>query len=635
MSGGSLFGRGTGRAEIRTQVARSVQTLPTWKIRVAGRWVCPFCTTLIKVSDMAQLVDLATNHLHEVCGSFQGGQGIERPLAELESFAAYQGLRREVRQRLLKSPSWQLLDVGRQWVCPYCATPTGVAIPPTSRMDSETLSGIVDHVEGCLDYDRGQGSERDLSSLKAALRGNNKRRQLAGEVRSRLEGDPIWRRKDPRGRWECPYCRGVQEDIDLSSTFKMFEDAPDRIARHLLDCQPYRDGESPAPLETTSRQGMGAYASGSGAMLFVADDDETLPPHLTQSQARAHWQAARSERTPIARPFEDDDDEDDALLPLAAPTLPPPTRTRKTLRELESSGEFLLIDTELPRASPTSGSERAPGGGLTPEGIEVDAWREEIERSLATVRGSGSAFGISEQSPEASLDLPDLISHGLDLGGLRLAARPPRGDFAEVVQLGQGRLALFVGGVTGDDADVPMIASLVVQLMREESGSNRDPADVLRQVNQTIHPDLDGRSFVAVTFALLDLASGSIRLARAGTSPPLLLRPGQPSIPLDIEGMVMGIDPGPLFANSLEVRTLVIEPDEFLLLYSNGLIEGRGEARKELGLDRLTRLLERYGRHEVDYFTDKFKEQYERFLGGSPQTQDACLLGLRRAANNL
>lgn len=637
MSGGSLFGRGSGRSEIRAQVARSVQTLPAWQIKVKSRWVCPFCTTLIKVSDMGQLVDLATNHLDESCAAFQGGRGVERPLADLKSFAAYQTLRREVRQRLLKNPSWQLLDVGRQWVCPYCAIPTGVAIPPTSRMDSETLSGIVDHVEGCGDYDRGRGRERNLSELKTALRGNNQRRQLAGEVRSKLEGDPVWRRKDPRGRWICPYCRETQTEIDLSSTFVMFEDAPDLIARHLLSCEPYREGKAPAPLEpASSRTSMDPYGSGSGAMLFVADDDdETMPPHLSAREARSRWSEAREERRrseSYARPFEEDEDD---LLPMAEPDpIPvakpvaqpePSTRSRRTLRELESSGEFLLIDDELPRAEVTPSGRVA----AAPE-VEVNAWREEIERSLATVRGSGSAFGIAEATPRGDADLPNLEAHGLELGRLRLQARPPRGDFAEVLELGQGRVALFVGGVTGEDADVPMIASLAVRLLREESAPRRDPAEVLQRVNQAIHPDLDGRSFVAVSYALLDLKGAQVRLARAGTSPPLVLRPREACQPLDIEGMVMGIDSGSLFANSLEVRSVALGPNDLLVLYSNGLIEGRGGGREELGFERLTGLTERYGRHEVEYFTDKFQEHYLRFLGGSPQTQDACLLGLRR-----
>ena len=149
-------------------------------------------------------------------------------------------------------------------------------------------------------------------------------------------------------------------------------------------------------------------------------------------------------------------------------------------------------------------------------------------------------------------------------------------------------------------------------------------------MNRAIHLDLDGRSFVSVSYALLDLASGRLRIARAGTSPPLLCREGAPALPIDLEGMVMGIDGGSLFTNSLEVRALALSPGDLLVLYANGLIEGRGGAREELGLERLCFLVERYGRHEVDYFTDKFLEQYERFLGGSPQTQDACLIALKR-----
>jgi len=144
-----------GRGGLQKRVAESLQALPSWQITVGSRWVCPFCLLLVKVRDQTRLA-AAVDHLDE-CASFAAGQGVERPLKELKRFAAYRRLRRHVKHSLLRKPTWQLINVTRQWVCPYCASATSIRIPTSSRMDDETLSALVDHVESCPDYARGKG----------------------------------------------------------------------------------------------------------------------------------------------------------------------------------------------------------------------------------------------------------------------------------------------------------------------------------------------------------------------------------------------------------------------------------------------------------------------------------------------
>jgi serine phosphatase RsbU (regulator of sigma subunit) len=177
------------------------------------------------------------------------------------------------------------------------------------------------------------------------------------------------------------------------------------------------------------------------------------------------------------------------------------------------------------------------------------------------------------------------------------------------------------------------MAAMARNAIRRHASPKRCPSEVLRRVNAELFADLDGRSFVAVSYALVDLATCRVRLARAGLAAPVLMHASRGLEPLDCEGMVMGIDEGPIFDSSLQVRAFELDLGQLLVMYTSGVIEARGgESREEFGLERTHRMIERYGTHEVDYFVDKFREHFGSYVRGRPSS-DACLVALKRAEN--
>ena len=93
----------------------------------------------------------------------------------------------------------------------------------------------------------------------------------------------------------------------------------------------------------------------------------------------------------------------------------------------------------------------------------------------------------------------------------------------------------------------------------------------------------------------------------------------------------MGVDQGPAFEGHLASQSLALGPDSLLVIYANGVLETRGREGRELGLERVQELVERYGTHEVEYFTDKFREYYDLHVQGTLQTRPARLVALKRS----
>jgi len=185
----------------------------------------------------------------------------------------------------------------------------------------------------------------------------------------------------------------------------------------------------------------------------------------------------------------------------------------------------------------------------------------------------------------------------------------------------------------GADQEAPLAAALAFDLVRSQAGADRDPEDLLRAVNRDLFAELDGRNFVAVAYALVDLESGRVRLARAG-SPAGLLRRGPELRRLEPDGMVLGLDGGAIFDPSLSTLAVDLAAGDLLVLYTTGVLEARGAGGDSLGVAGVEGLVRRYGGHEVDYFTDKFRERFHEHLGDPRRvTTDACALALRRAGD--
>ncbi len=598
-------------SNLRTKIKKRVQGAlgeAVWSVAVHGKgWLCPYCAKLA-VDDLPQdekkRVEAIVDHLLEdPCPDLHLGEGTLRPLAELKREANYRELRRRVKKELTRNAAWQLMDTRRRWFCPFCGEPTDIEVPKDRTMTEAVLRDLCLHVETCFAYSHGKGQEKPIETLKAIVKNVNRGKKLADDVRRKLEGDPLWRQKDQKARWTCPFCLRVLEHIDLSSNLVMFETAPALIAQHLLSpCEPWKSGQAARAVAT---------------------------PSMTPSQGMAR--IVRQEPLPL-KPRSDVQRIDNG-------------RPHKTFRQMESSGEFDLIDDpEVKRLTGSGSGRHRPSAknsstvNTSPDSSASVEWRREIERELAAVKnavpGVQELSGSLEDTEQADAREAQKVAESLPGFELRLlikAAQPARGDFAEVIRLDRERLGLIIGGVTGTETEGALVAAMARNLMRIHARTERDPAQVLKNVNAEVFQDLDARTFVAATYAVLDGPRRTLLVARAGMTAPIIMNPRRsPSFSLlDAEGMVMGIDKGPIFDQTVVTRPVELAQGDLVVFAANGVLEVRNRAREELGLERLMGAVRRYGTHEAEYLTHKLGQLLGEYSKDTDPSSDACVLAIR------
>jgi PAS domain S-box-containing protein len=157
------------------------------------------------------------------------------------------------------------------------------------------------------------------------------------------------------------------------------------------------------------------------------------------------------------------------------------------------------------------------------------------------------------------------------------------GDWYDAFEMPDGRLGIVVGDVTGRGIRAASAMGQLRTLTRAfalGADGHRSPGQVLTLLNRHQLAVGDEHLFTIV-YAVIDPEAGTIAWANGGHPPPLLRRGGGECAYLDGGNGLMGVEERPY--ETFERR---LDPDSTVVLYTDGLIERRGESL-DAGLDRL------------------------------------------------
>ena len=206
------------------------------------------------------------------------------------------------------------------------------------------------------------------------------------------------------------------------------------------------------------------------------------------------------------------------------------------------------------------------------------------------------------------------------------------GDFYDFLTLEDGRLGLVIGDVSGKGMPAALVMATTRSLVRSMAQRLRSPGLVLQQVNDLLDQEIPPKMFVTCLYAVLDPATGKIRMANAGHNLPYRSYPDDGTVgELRATGMPLGLMPGMMY----EEIEAVIAPGECLLFHSDGLVEAHNGRRQMFGNPRLKGLLSGCAGNCQSLIAYLLAE-LSAFAGkGWQQEDDVTLVTLQRAAQEV
>jgi serine phosphatase RsbU (regulator of sigma subunit)/anti-sigma regulatory factor (Ser/Thr protein kinase) len=148
------------------------------------------------------------------------------------------------------------------------------------------------------------------------------------------------------------------------------------------------------------------------------------------------------------------------------------------------------------------------------------------------------------------------------------------GDWYESIALPGGRVALIVGDVAGHGVRAAVTMGRLRTALQTIVNLELSPAAGLQQLDALMHEIGDREpAFATCAYAVYDATDGTCEIASAGHLPPLLLRSDGTSEFLDVPpAPPLGVGEG-----VIETRTFSVEDGSILVLYTDGLVENRGQ----------------------------------------------------------
>jgi PAS domain S-box-containing protein len=216
---------------------------------------------------------------------------------------------------------------------------------------------------------------------------------------------------------------------------------------------------------------------------------------------------------------------------------------------------------------------------------------------------------------------------GYDLSGATFPAEAIGGDYYDFIPLLDGSLGIAIGDVSGHGVGPALLMAEARALLRAFAHTQSDVSAILRLVNRVLTPDIEGDRFITLLLAKLDPRKRTFVYASAGHQPGFLIGgDGCVKRPLPSTDVPLGILPDADFPLS---DPITLQPDDVVLLLTDGVVEARAPDGSSFGPRRPLDLVRVYRRSTARQIVDQLYYAVRAFSRDLPQFDDITMTVLK------
>jgi len=228
-----------------------------------------------------------------------------------------------------------------------------------------------------------------------------------------------------------------------------------------------------------------------------------------------------------------------------------------------------------------------------------------------------------------------LADAGVDATRLRfchryLPATLMGGDFFHIARLSDDTAAVCICDVMGHGVRAALITAMMRAMIETHGAEALDPGRLLTQLNREFTGILKQTGtlvLVTVLYCVINIRKGNARFARAGHPPPLHARRSSGEVQTATlgagsAGPAIGIIPNAQF----KTTDATLEPGDFLLFFTDGIIEVDAQDGSQLGIDGLRESVRVNLDQPTQALLDAVVSDVYKFGDSTVLTDDACLV---------
>ena len=176
------------------------------------------------------------------------------------------------------------------------------------------------------------------------------------------------------------------------------------------------------------------------------------------------------------------------------------------------------------------------------------------------------------------------------------AAQKIGGDLYDVFSIDDKTIAFAIADVSGKGISAALLMAICQTHLHHFAKAYRSPAKVLSAINEAMERKMQRDMFITMIYAVLDLETERLELARAGHELPFFYNShsnGTVDVrPVQSPGMAIGMVEPKIFDSVIQDTSIHFGSEDVLLFYTDGITEAfapvDAAGRREMfGLERL------------------------------------------------
>ena len=261
---------------------------------------------------------------------------------------------------------------------------------------------------------------------------------------------------------------------------------------------------------------------------------------------------------------------------------------------------------------------------------EREARENETRKKEAALLKNAAVTHEMEIAKQIQLSLlpetpPNL--QGVQIASMSVSADHVGGDYYDFFVRDERIIDSVIADVSGHNVGAALIMVEARSVLRAQINTKTSPSAILTTLNSLLIEDLSrAELFISMFYVKYDTVSQWLTFANAGHNQPLLYRNSEQSCQqLDTEGIILGITETVEF----EEKSILLDPGDILLLYTDGVTETMRADGEMFGTDRLESLLFDLHEEPLQIIIDTIYREVINFSAATEITDDISIVLMR------
>lgn len=256
---------------------------------------------------------------------------------------------------------------------------------------------------------------------------------------------------------------------------------------------------------------------------------------------------------------------------------------------------------------------------ITPKFVENITEHQRLKKELEVARHVQMSF-LPKGNPTLK---------GIDIASTCIPAFEVGGDYYDFIRLGKNKLGIIIGDVSGKGTQAAFYMTLTKGFLKAIAKHTDSPAEVLTKMNELFYENVERGRFISMIYAVIDLETKLIRIARAGHNPVIYYDAAGKVNLISPNGLALGLEKGVLFSKVISESEEKIETGKTFIFYTDGFTEAVNRKGEEYGLDRMIEVAKSWNYSSASEIQEKMMADVNKFIGKAQQHDDMTMVILK------